>query len=114
MLKDNIFQKIISKEVYAHFVHEDYQCVAFRDIHPQAPVHVLIVPRKRIVTHDHLTSEDKELIGHIHLVAVKLASELGLEDGYRLVINCREIAGQTVPHLHFHLLGGRAMHWPPG
>jgi histidine triad (HIT) family protein len=114
MMSDNIFLKIVNKQIPAKIVHEDPQCVAFHDINPQAPVHVLIVPRKVIPTHADLQSEDRELVGHLHLVAVRLASQLGLADGYRLVINCQERAGQTVPHLHLHLLGGRDFTWPPG
>jgi histidine triad (HIT) family protein len=75
---------------------------------------VLIIPRKEIRTHDDITPEDRELLGHLHLAAVAVAKQLGLTDGYRLVINCKERAGQTVPHLHLHLLGGRDMSWPPG
>lgn len=114
MLTDNIFQKIIDRQIKADIVHEDERCLAFRDVKPQAPVHVLIIPRKVIATHDALTDADRDLLGHLHLVAVKLAQQLGLSDGYRLVINCRERAGQTVPHLHLHLLGGRDLRWPPG
>ena len=84
------------------------------DVNPQAPVHVLLIPKKVIRTHADLSAEDAAVMGHIHLVAVKLAKQLGLGAGYRLVINCDEQAGQTVPHLHFHLLGGRAMGCPPG
>jgi histidine triad (HIT) family protein len=114
MMTENIFQKIIDKEIPAKIAFEDDLCVAFHDIHPQAPVHVLIVPRKVIPTHADVADADKELLGHLHLVANRLAQELGLADGYRLVINCKERAGQTVPHLHIHLLGGRIMNWPPG
>jgi histidine triad (HIT) family protein len=114
MLKDNIFQKIIDRQIPAKIVYEDDRCLAFHDVNPQAPVHVLIIPRKVIPTHSEITEADKELLGHLHLVAHKLAETLGIQDGYRLVINCKEPAGQTVPHLHFHLLGGRAMRWPPG
>ena len=114
MMKDNLFQKIIDRQVKADIVYEDDRCLAFRDINPQAPVHVLIIPRKVIPTHDAVTEEDRDLLGHLHLVAAQLARKLGLQDGYRLVLNCRERAGQTVPHLHLHLLGGRAFHWPPG
>ena len=96
------------------WAYEDEVCVAFHDISPQAPVYVLIIPRKVIRTHDELTDADRDLLGHLHLVAVKLAGQLGLKDGYRLVVNCKESAGQTVPHLHLHLLGGRPLHWPPG
>ena len=114
MLAENIFKKIIDKQLPADVVHEDERCVAFRDTRPQAPVHVLIIPRKEIRTHDDIQPEDRELIGHLHLVAARLAKQLGIGDGYRLVINCRERAGQTVPHLHMHLLGGRDLGWPPG
>jgi histidine triad (HIT) family protein len=114
MMADNIFLKIIRKEIPATIVHEDEHCVAFNDSRPQAPVHVLIIPRKEIRTHDDVTAEDRELLGHLHLVAAQLAKKLGLSGGYRLVINCKEGAGQTVPHLHLHLLGGRDMAWPPG
>jgi histidine triad (HIT) family protein len=114
MMSDNLFQKIIDRQIKADIVYEDDRSLAFRDINPQAPVHVLIIPKKVIATHDAVTPEDRELLGHLHLVAAKLAGQLGLKDGYRLVVNCREQAGQTVPHLHMHLLGGRALHWPPG
>lgn len=114
MLSDNIFLKILDKSIPAQVVYEDDQCLAFRDINAQAPTHVLIIPRKVIRTHDDVTEADKALLGHLHTVAAKLAKDLGLADGYRLVINCRERAGQTVPHLHMHLLGGRDFAWPPG
>jgi histidine triad (HIT) family protein len=114
MMHDNIFKKIADKVIDAVVIYEDPQCLAFKDINPQAPVHVLLIPRKVIRTHADITPEDQALLGHLHLVAAKLAKDFGLEDGYRLVINCKEQAGQTVPHLHIHLLGGRAMQWPPG
>jgi histidine triad (HIT) family protein len=114
MLPDNIFLKILDRQIPAKIVHEDDHCLAFHDVHPQAPVHVLIIPRKVIPTHDQLDESDKELLGHLHLVAVKLANQLGLTDGYRIVINCKDQGGQSVPHLHVHLLGGRNLAWPPG
>jgi histidine triad (HIT) family protein len=114
MMTDNIFQKIIDRQIPANIVYEDDRCLAFRDVNPQAPVHVLIIPRKVIPTHADLTEGDRDLVGHLHLVAARLAQDLGLADGYRLVVNCKERAGQTVPHLHVHLLGGRDMRWPPG
>ena len=114
MMTDNIFLKIVEGKIKADVVYEDDRCLAFRDINPQAPVHVLLIPKKVIATHDDVKEEDRELLGHLHLAAAKLAAQLGLQEGYRLVINCRELAGQTVPHLHMHLLGGRAMRWPPG
>ncbi len=114
MMQDNLFQKIIDHKIPADLVYEDDLCLAFRDINPQAPVHVLIIPRKVIRTHADITEEDRELLGHLHLVAARLADQLGIGDGYRLVLNCKERAGQTVPHLHLHLLGGRTFVWPPG
>jgi histidine triad (HIT) family protein len=114
MMSDNIFQKIIDRQIKADIVHEDDRCLAFRDIQAQAPIHVLIIPKKVIATHDDIREEDRDLLGHLHVVAVKLAKQLGLEEGYRLVINCKDQGGQSVPHLHMHLLGGRNMSWPPG
>ena len=114
MLSDNIFLKIIEKKIPAKLVHEDDLCVAFHDIGPKAPVHVLVIPKKVIRTHADVADADKELLGHLHVVAAKLAAQLGLTDGYRLVVNCKERGGQSVPHLHFHLMGGRDFAWPPG
>ncbi|HSQ54947.1 MAG TPA: histidine triad nucleotide-binding protein [Gemmata sp.] len=114
MLADNIFLKIIDKTIPAKIAYEDDRCLAFHDIKPQAPSHLLIIPRKEIATLDHATEEDEAILGHLMLVAAKLAKELGLSKGYRLVVNCNEDGGQTVPHVHVHLLGGRHMHWPPG
>ena len=114
MLKDNIFKKIVDGKIPADIIYQDDLCLAFRDIHPQAPVHVLIIPRKEIATHADLTPADRDLLGHLHLVAQRLARELWLSEGYRLGVNCQDQGGQTVPHLHMHLLGGRAMEWPPG
>ena len=114
MMQDNLFKKIIDRQIPASIVYEDDQCLAFRDVNPQAPVHVLIIPRKVIPTHADLQEEDGPLVGHLHLVAARLAAQLGLHDGYRLIVNCQERAGQTVPHLHLHLLGGRDFRWPPG
>jgi histidine triad (HIT) family protein len=115
MLPTNLFLKILRKEIPARIIHEDDQCIAFHDVNPQAPVHVLIIPRKEIPTHADLTADDQALLGHLHLVAARLAEQLGLvENGYRLVVNCKDAGGQTVPHLHLHLLGGRTFGWPPG
>ena len=113
MMADNLFLKIINKEIPAKIVHEDDDVVAFEDVSPQAPTHILIIPRKEIRTHADVTDADGELLGKMHLVAVKLAREHGLSS-YRLIINCNEGAGQTVPHLHMHLMGGRDFTWPPG
>ena len=114
MMADNIFQKIIDRQIPATVVHEDDRCLAFHDLKAQAPVHVLIIPKKVIPTHADVTEEDAPLLGHLHVVAAKVAVQLGITDGYRLVINCKEPAGQSVPHLHMHLLGGRGFTWPPG
>src|SRR5262245_47760249 len=114
MMTDNIFLKIVEKKIPAKIAYEDDRCLAVHDINPQAPVHVLIIPKTVIATHDAVTDADAALLGHLHVVAAKLAAQLGLQEGYRLVLNNRERAGQTVPHLHLHLLGGREMRWPPG
>lgn len=113
MMQRNIFKEIAERKLPADVVHEDELCMAFRDVNPAAPTHILIIPKKEIPTHDDLAPEDQALIGRLFLVAQEIAAKEGL-DGYRLVINCKEGGGQTVPHLHVHLLGGRAFHWPPG
>jgi histidine triad (HIT) family protein len=109
-----IFKKIIDREIQADIVYEDELCLAFRDIQPQAPVHVLVIPKKEIASLEHLADDDLQLIGHIYLKIRDLARTLKLGDGYRVVVNCGPQGGQSVDHLHFHLLGGRAMTWPPG
>ncbi|MDR1478626.1 MAG: histidine triad nucleotide-binding protein [Planctomycetaceae bacterium] len=115
MTKKTIFKKIIDHEIPADIVFEDDICMAFRDVNPQAPVHILIIPKKEIASTNQLTKDDTELLGHIYTVVVpQLVDEFKLSDGYRLVTNCGNNGGQTVYHLHFHLLGGRFMSWPPG
>ncbi len=114
MSNQTIFQRIINRELPARFVYEDGELVAFHDAFPQAPVHVLIVPRKPIPTVDDLEEDDIPLVGRMILLAKALAEKLDLQQGYRLVFNCKRQGGQTVDHLHLHLLGGRHMHWPPG
>ena len=109
-----IFKKIIDGEIQADIVYEDEHCLAFRDISPQAPTHVLIIPRKEIPSLDAVGDEDLELVGHLHRVIRNLARQFELSGGYRVVVNCGADGGQTVDHLHFHLLAGRAMKWPPG
>lgn len=110
-----IFKKIIDKEIPAKIVFEDNVCLAFHDIAPQAPVHVLIIPKKEIRSLVESTAEDSPLLGHLLHCAAKIAKQLGLdEDGYRTVINTGRNGGQTVWHLHVHLLGGRPLSWPPG
>lgn len=114
MTEKTVFKKIIDRELPADIVYEDDRCLAFRDIHPAAPTHVLVIPKQEIPSVDDLQEEHAALVGHLVLVACRLARELKLEGGYRLVTNCGADAGQSVDHLHFHLLGGRAMSWPPG
>lgn len=109
-----LFQKIADREIPADIVFEDNRCIAFRDINPQAPTHILIVPLKPIPTLNDLTTEDEATVGHLFLVAQQLAAQEGLTNGYRTVFNCGEDAGQTVFHIHLHLLGGRPLAWPPG
>lgn len=110
-----LFCQIVEKEVPAKIVHEDERLVAFEDITPQAPVHILIVPRKHIPTGLDLAEEDREIVGDVFLAAAKLARERDIaSDGYRVVLNTNAGAGQSVYHIHYHLLGGRLMRWPPG
>lgn len=112
---DCLFCKIIGKTLPADVIFEDDKVVAFRDIDPQAPTHILVIPRKHIATINDLQSPDHALIGHMVATAQQLATEEGHGDnGYRLVMNCNEHGGQTVFHIHLHLLGGRHMTWPPG
>lgn len=116
MAEDCIFCKIAHKEIPSNFVYEDESVVAFRDLEPQAPVHVLIIPKKHIGSMLELAADDKELLAHITCEVIpKLAKELGVaEKGFRITVNTGEEGGQTVKHLHFHMLGGRSMQWPPG
>ncbi len=110
-----LFKKIIDREIPADIVDEDEHCLAFRDIHPQAPVHILIIPKKEIPSLAEIQEEDQWLLGHLLLKAKELAEKSGvLESGFRTVFNTRGAAGQQVPHLHLHLLGGRNFSWPPG
>lgn len=109
-----VFKQIIDGELSAEIVYEDDLCLAFHDINKQAPVHVLVIPRKEIVSLAELEEEDETLVGHLLMVARRVADQLGLSDGYRTVINCGADGGQSVDHLHVHLLGGRALSWPPG
>lgn len=112
---DCLFCKIIKGEIPAKIIYQDDNVVAFEDINPQAPHHKLIVPKKHIATLNDLQPEDNELVGQIYQAAKHLAKELGIaESGYRVVMNCNRGAGQTVFHIHAHLLGGRQMLWPPG
>ncbi len=114
-MPDELFLKIINREIPAEIVYETDEVLAFRDINPQAPVHILIIPKERIATIDDLEPKHAELVGNLILTATEIAREQGLsEDGYRLVLNCKQAGGQMVYHIHLHLLGGRQMKWPPG
>jgi len=114
MSEKTIFQRIIDREIPAKIAYEDDLCLAFHDVKPQAPVHVLLIPKKPVASVADLSPEDQALAGHLLLVVQKLAEQLGLSGGYRVVANCGPDAGQTVDHLHLHLIGGRPMGWPPG
>ncbi len=115
MEKDCLFCRILAKEISAKLVHEDDRAIAFEDINPQAPTHVLIVPRRHIAGMNDVTADDAALLGHLQLVAAEIARKRGLADtGYRTVLNTGRGAGQSIFHLHLHLLGGRGLRWPPG
>jgi histidine triad (HIT) family protein len=114
-MPDTLFDKIIRREIPAQIVYEDDDVLAFRDINPQAPLHVLFVPKKSIATLNELGPDNAALIGKLFLAATHWAKEQGVaEEGYRCVMNCNKNGGQTVFHIHLHLLAGRQMHWPPG
>ncbi len=109
-----LFTKIINREIPADIVYEDEQCLAFRDIDPKAPTHILIIPKKEISKISEAVAEDQKLLGHLLLKAGDIARSEGVSDNFRLVVNNGESAGQTVFHLHIHLMAGRAFNWPPG
>lgn len=115
MSSDCLFCKILAGEIPADLVYESETAVAFRDINPQAPAHVLVIPRKHIATINDIELEDEAIVGSLYSAAREIAAEAGIaEDGYRAVMNCNEGAGQSVFHIHLHVLGGRPMLWPPG
>ena len=113
-MSDCIFCKIARKEIPANIAFEDDEIMCFHDLNPQAPVHVLVIPKKHIASFDDVQTEDAGLLGHIGVKVKEIAKSLGLENGYRVVINCGKDGMQTVEHLHFHILGKRQMQWPPG
>ena len=113
-MAETIFAKIIRREIPAQIEHEDEMCLAFHDVAPQAPTHILVIPKKPIPRLTEVTDADTPLLGHLMRVATEIAKKLNLVDGYRLVVNCGADGGQTVDHLHIHLLGGRSLRWPPG
>ena len=113
-MSKTIFKRIIDGEIPAKIVHEDDLCMAFHDVSPAAPTHVLVIPKKEIASLAQLEAEDAPLLGHLWMVIAKLAKDLKLDGGYRVVVNCGADGGQSVDHLHFHLIGGRKLTWPPG
>lgn len=113
-MENCIFCKIINEEIPAEIIYEDEKILAFKDLNPQAPVHVLFIPKKHIKNVDSISKEDTDLIGHIYYTIGQLFKDLGLDQGYRVVVNNGSQGGQTVDHLHYHLLGGRSLQWPPG
>jgi histidine triad (HIT) family protein len=114
MSSPSLFERIIAREIPARIEHEDDQCIAIHDINPQAPVHVLVIPKRRIDRLGMALPADQALLGHLLLTAAQLASRLHLTQGFRIVINHGPHGGESVPHLHVHVLGGRALAWPPG
>ncbi|WP_338411356.1 MULTISPECIES: histidine triad nucleotide-binding protein [Pseudoalteromonas] len=114
MSQETIFTKIINREIPADIIYEDEHTLAFKDINPQAPFHALIIPKKAIATINDVTPENSYLVGNLYVVAAKLAKQLNFaDDGYRVVMNCNEHGGQTVYHIHLHMLAGKEMGWPP-
>ena len=111
---ETIFSKIIRREIPAEIIYEDDLAIAFKDVHPQAPVHILVIPKEPIAQLADAESKDHALMGHLLLTAKRVAHQVGLNNGYRVVINTGADGGQTVYHLHLHILGGRQMTWPPG
>ena len=114
MADKNVFQRIIDREIPATIEYEDELCLAFRDIAPQAPTHVLVIPKRPLRSLADASHSEGPLLGHMLVVIKQLAERLGLGGGYRVVLNCGPDAGQSDDHLHFHLLGGRSLGWPPG
>jgi histidine triad (HIT) family protein len=114
MGEKTVFKRIIDGEIPARIIYQDDRCLAFHDIAPQAPTHVVVIPRQEIASLKDVTEADAALLGHLVVVVSQLAKQLQLDAGYRVVVNCGSDGGQSVDHLHFHLLGGRSLKWPPG
>ncbi|MER2492487.1 histidine triad nucleotide-binding protein [Catenovulum sediminis] len=114
MSQETIFTKIINREIPADIIYEDELTLAFKDINPQAPLHCLIIPKQPIATINDITEDKRELVGHLYVVAAKIAKQQGVaDDGYRVVMNCNEHGGQSVYHIHLHMLAGKPLGWPP-
>ena len=113
-MSDTIFNKIINREISADIVYEDDRALAFKDINPQAPNHILVIPKKPIPQLASADETDQDLLGHLLLIVKQVAADAGLDNGYRVVLNNGTDGGQTIDHMHFHILGGRSMQWPPG
>lgn len=114
-MSEDLFLKIVAREIPAEIVYENDDVLAFKDLNPQAPIHLLIIPKRRIPTINDMQEQDTELLGKLFLAAKEISAELGVaENGYRVVMNCNEAAGQTVFHVHLHFLAGRNFSWPPG
>ena len=114
MAEKTIFRRIIDREIPAKIVYEDEHCLAFEDIHPAAPTHLIVIPKREIISVDDVGEADAQVVGHLFVAMRAIAAQLGLGSGYRVVTNCGRDAGQEVMHLHFHLLAGRKFGWPPG
>ncbi|MGQ9606772.1 MAG: histidine triad nucleotide-binding protein [Thermogutta sp.] len=114
MTAKTVFQRIIDREIPADIVYEDADCLAFRDINPQAPIHILLIPKKGIADFEAIREDDEAILGKLLMAVRRIAEILGLDKGFRLVLNNGRDAGQEVPHLHFHILAGRPFGWPPG
>jgi histidine triad (HIT) family protein len=114
MAEKTIFKRIIDREIPARIVYEDDLCLAFEDIHPAAPTHLIVIPKKEIATINDVNPEDEATVGHLFVAMKAIAAKLGLDNGYRVVCNCGPDAGQEVMHIHFHLLASRKFRWPPG
>ena len=113
-MMDCLFCKIIRGDIPSKLIYEDELVYAFHDIDPKAPVHFLVIPKRHIATLNDLQVEDESLMGHVLFTAQRLAKELGCDDGFRTIMNCKDLGGQTVYHIHMHVLGQRQLHWPPG
>ena len=114
MAEKTVFKRIIDREIPAKIVYEDEHCLAFEDIHPAAPTHLIVIPKREIASVDDVAETDALVVGHLFVAMRAIAAKLGLESGYRVVTNCGRDAGQEVMHLHFHMLAGRRFGWPPG